>query len=81
VVPRADIRGFTLALAAEMADHAPLALKGTKRILNLLASALAPDEAGRQEASGLAQAAFQSEDLREGLRAFAEKRKPDFKNL
>jgi len=66
-------------IAAEIAASAPLSVQGHKHSLNLVAEAqwLAPD--ARAEIAALEAAAFASDDLREGMAAFAEKRNPTFK--
>jgi enoyl-CoA hydratase/carnithine racemase len=66
-----------LALASEIAANAPLSLRGNKagiRALVAAGGALEPEIAAVLEAER--RAAFASEDLREGLRAFGEKRAP-----
>jgi enoyl-CoA hydratase/carnithine racemase len=77
VVVPGELPGAALALAAEIAANAPLSLRGNKagiRALVAAAGTLDPETAGALEAER--QAAFASEDLREGLRAFGEKRPP-----
>ena len=63
-------------LAAEVAGNAPLSLKGNKHAIETLSSgaALAPER--ERELIELRRSCFSSEDFREGIRAFAEKRKP-----
>jgi len=75
---RAELRQVTYALAGEIADNAPLSLKGTKRILNLLGENLRLGGEQLREAETLVVEAFNSEDLKEGQAAFLEKRKPRF---
>jgi enoyl-CoA hydratase/carnithine racemase len=66
-----------LALAVEIAANAPLSLRGNKAAIGAVvaaAGALEPRVAAVLDAER--RAAFESEDLREGLRAFGEKRAP-----
>jgi enoyl-CoA hydratase len=67
------------ALADEIAASAPLTVQGHKRALNLVAEAQWLAAAARNEIGALEAAAFASEDLQEGMAAFASKRAPDFK--
>jgi enoyl-CoA hydratase/carnithine racemase len=78
LVPRSDLRRFTLDFAAEIAENAPLSLKGTKRILNMISESHGLGESQRKEASQLVERAFTSRDLKEGQAAFLEKRKARF---
>jgi enoyl-CoA hydratase/carnithine racemase len=64
-----------LELAAEIAGNAPLSLAGNKRVLRALRDPRLPEELER-ELIELRESCFRSEDFREGVRAFAEKRKP-----
>jgi enoyl-CoA hydratase/carnithine racemase len=64
-------------LAAEVAALAPLALAGNKRILReLVRAAGALDPAVERELIALRESCFASDDFFEGVRAFADKRKP-----
>jgi enoyl-CoA hydratase/carnithine racemase len=77
VVAREDLEAEALALAARIAGHAPLSLAGNKRALRELLRAegeLDPDV--ERELVELREACFRSEDFFEGVRAFAEKRRP-----
>ena len=66
-----------LALAKEIAANAPLAQSGNKRVINAVLSArVAMDPATERELIELRRACFASEDFREGVRAFSEKRPP-----
>jgi enoyl-CoA hydratase len=62
-------------VAAELAGNAPLAQVGNKRVIRALLGAQAElaDELER-ELIELRRASFASRDMREGVRAFAEKR-------
>jgi enoyl-CoA hydratase/carnithine racemase len=64
-----------LELATRIAANAPLALAGNKRIMRTLRSQPLPDDVER-ELIELRESCFRSEDFREGVRAFAEKRTP-----
>jgi len=79
LLPAKDLETFTYQMAAEIAANAPLAVKGTKRILNLLLNSSQPTEHCQKEAEAITEAAFLSEDLKEGRLAFLEKRMPKFK--
>lgn len=78
LVPRSDLETFTYGLAQEIGANAPMALKGTKRVLNLLLRSARPGKSDIAEAQSLAEQSFLSEDLKEGQLAFIEKRKPRF---
>jgi enoyl-CoA hydratase/carnithine racemase len=66
-------------LAAEIAANAPLSMRGNKSAINLLNAA--PILSEQQEAGliALRESCFSSEDLREGIEAFAQKRPPVWK--
>jgi enoyl-CoA hydratase/carnithine racemase len=79
LVPRESLEPFTVAMAERIAANAPLALKGIKKTLNLLAGntmTMQPDDIAEARSAMLQ--ALSSEDLIEGQRAFREKRKPRF---
>ena len=75
VVLPADIEEESIDWAAELAANAPLSVRGNKRVIRELLRAgtdLDPDV--ERELIELRRACFRSEDMREGVRAFAEKR-------
>jgi enoyl-CoA hydratase/carnithine racemase len=76
VVPRAEIEDASIQLAARIAANAPLATRGNKHAIETLASfpRLTPEQ--EAELVELRRSCFASEDFREGIRAFAEKREP-----
>jgi enoyl-CoA hydratase/carnithine racemase len=65
-----------VALAAEIAGNAPLSTKGNKFSIEKLARMSSLSEAEERELVELRESCFASEDFREGVTAFAEKRKP-----
>ncbi len=73
-----DALGAALALAGEIAASAPLTVRGHKQALNLIADAQWLGDGARAAIADLEARAFGSNDLQEGLAAFAEKRTPDF---
>ncbi len=77
LAPAEGLEALTLELAAELAGNAPLSQKGNKRVIAALLAAegeLTP--AVEEELIELRRASFASEDMREGMRAFAERRPP-----
>ena len=76
VVARDELPDESLALAAEVAAGAPLAARGNKRAIETIARnpVLTPEQ--ERELIELRRSCFTSEDFREGVAAFAEKRKP-----
>lgn len=67
------------ALARQIAKNAPIALKSTKKILNMMENATRLTNEQKAEAEKLQAQGFASEDLKEGQMAFIEKRTPAFK--
>ncbi len=65
-----------VALAAELAENAPLAMRGNKHAIEVIAGNAALSAEQEEELIELRRSCFASEDFREGIRAFAEKRKP-----
>lgn len=75
LAPEAELDALALELASELASNAPLSQTGNKRVIAALLNAegeLAKEV--EQELIELRRASFASEDMREGMRAFAEKR-------
>ncbi|MBC7931631.1 MAG: enoyl-CoA hydratase/isomerase family protein [Rubrivivax sp.] len=77
VVPAADLEAKTMEIANRIAEKSPIALRMAKEAVKL-ASRSNLDEGLRREVDLFA-LCFSSEDKDEGVRAFLEKRKPDFK--
>ena len=78
-LPRKELESFTYKLAKEIAGNAPLSLKGTKRILGFMRQSFKMPANLLTEAESIIAQAFNSEDLKEGQKAFLEKRRPIFK--
>jgi enoyl-CoA hydratase/carnithine racemase len=72
-----DVEARSVALAQEIAALAPLSLRGNKRVLQALVPPL--DPALEAELHALRDAAFRSWDFAEGVRAFTEKRSPEWR--
>ena len=75
VVGAAELEAAALDLAADLAANAPLSVRGNKRVIRELLAAEGPlDESVERELIELREASFHSEDMREGIRAFGQKR-------
>jgi enoyl-CoA hydratase/carnithine racemase len=79
LVPREELEKFTAEIALEIAENAPLALEGIKRVINMLMQVNQLDNNQAEEAWTIFRDTLSSEDIREGQAAFLEKRKPRFK--
>jgi enoyl-CoA hydratase/carnithine racemase len=80
VVEPAVLEDAALGWAAEIAGNAPLSVRGNKRVIReLLRAEGALDEEVERELIALREACFRSEDMREGVRAFGEKRAPNWR--
>jgi enoyl-CoA hydratase len=76
VVPQADLIATALALAQRIAEHPPLAVRFAKRAIN---RGMQTDlDSGLEYERYAAAMIIDSEDRKEGMRAFVEKRKPVF---
>jgi len=78
VLPAQELAKATYDLAREIAENAPLSVSGTKATIARLLSyqTLRPED--EAELRKLQAQAYASDDLKEGQRAFMEKRKPKF---
>ncbi|MFO1316523.1 MAG: methylmalonyl-CoA decarboxylase [Burkholderiales bacterium] len=79
VVPTADLEPFTLGLARQIAANAPLSIAVMKEQLRILSGARPMSPQGFERVQGLRRVVYDSDDYREGIRAFKEKRRPQFK--
>jgi enoyl-CoA hydratase len=79
VAPGAELEEFTMRLAMDIADNAPLSVSGHKRSLYHLTRPAPLPAAAESEIDELMGGALNSADAREGLAAFVQKRNPVFK--
>ena len=78
VVPAAELEAETTKLAVQLANAAPLALRGILDAINV--GGECGIEEGLEYESAQFGLAFSTEDMREGTSAFLQRRKPEFKN-
>ena len=77
VAPAEELEPEALGLASELAGNAPLSQIGNKRVIEeLLAARGELSQEVEEELIELRRASFASQDMREGVRAFAEGRAP-----
>ena len=76
VVPQAELMNRAFELANQIAANAPLAVKAAKLAINEEYDMDADDAIVNE--SGLFGRCFSTEDQKEGMKAFLEKRKPNF---
>lgn len=77
--PRETLLDAAFALAARIAANAPLAVQAAKRVANgIIAGAVAEEEDAWALSNQEIIAILSTQDLREGTRAFAEKRPPNW---
>ena len=75
VVPASELESFTRKLCEEIAGNAPLTMRSAKRIIREVVKT----EYDAAKCKAWAKECFDSEDYKEGRKAFMEKRKPAFK--
>jgi enoyl-CoA hydratase len=71
-----ELEAFTYDYLATVADNAPLSVRGAKQTVQAYLDGLTPER--RERLRVLARESSESEDYREGTRAFLEKRRPRF---
>jgi enoyl-CoA hydratase/carnithine racemase len=79
VVDNGAFEQAAIELAASIAANAPLSMRGNKRAIEVLNGNPVLSEQKEAGLIALRESCFSSEDLREGIAAFAEKRKPHWK--
>jgi len=78
LVEAGDLMGRSMDLARTISENAPLAVSGMRRAIQGIEKGRIRDEKFLDELRELRRAAFASQDLREGLLAFNERRNPKF---
>jgi enoyl-CoA hydratase len=76
LVPAADLERTTYDYLRKVAENAPLTIRGTKRQIQAVFEGVTDEH--RRHLAELGIETFESEDYREGTRAFMEKRPPRF---
>jgi enoyl-CoA hydratase/carnithine racemase len=76
VVSDEELERESVRLAAEIAANAPLSARGNKRAIDVLNQNPVLSDAQEAALIALRESCFESRDFREGIAAFAEKRKP-----
>jgi enoyl-CoA hydratase len=76
VVPVDELESRVTALAMTIAENAPMTVKAAKAAIN--EGTKNPDERELDRVAAMVEACFNSDDYKEGRRAFMEKRKPQF---
>lgn len=72
----ADLAEAAVELAAGIAGNAPLSMRGNKKVIDTLTLNPCLDPQQEEELIQLRRSCFSSADFREGIQAFAEKRRP-----
>jgi enoyl-CoA hydratase len=76
LVPEADLERVTHEYLVQVTDNAPMSVRGSKQAIQFYLAGYTEER--RQRLRELSREAFESEDYKEGTRAFLEKRPPKF---
>ena len=79
VLPAAELEAFTMRMAETIASNAPLAVRALKAEFRLLMRGHSIDAETAERIQAIRREVYDSEDYAEGIRAFKEKRPPQFK--
>jgi methylmalonyl-CoA decarboxylase len=79
VLPADELEAFTMKMAQTIATNAPLAVRSLKAEFRLLSRGHSIDAETAEEIQAIRRQVYDSEDYAEGVRAFKEKRRPQFK--
>jgi len=78
VLPKSELEDFTYKLASEISENAPLSMKTMKEMINAWQRNQLMSKSDEEQVKEMILKVQESEDYKEGQRAFAEKRKPKF---
>ena len=78
VLPADDLEAFTMKMAETIASNAPLAVRALKAEFRILTRGHHIDAEAAEQIQAIRRRVYDSEDYAEGIRAFKEKRRPQF---
>jgi enoyl-CoA hydratase len=76
LLPKAELESYTYEYLRRVAHNAPMSVRGSKRMIQYVLEGMT--EKHRADLKALSLEMFESEDYKEGARAFLEKRAPKF---